>query len=71
MLFSLGWPSARDGVLINILVVVQSKNQCIKMSVQMSNKSKPNNGVNEAVASSESLLPGRCPIGEQDGSGCH
>ena len=43
----------------------------VKMSVKMSNKSKPNNGVNEAVASSESLLPGRCPIGEQDGPGCH
>ena len=41
------------------------------MSVKMSNKSKPNNGVNEAVASSESLLSGRCPIGEQDGPGCH
>ena len=41
------------------------------MSVQMSNKSKPNNGVNEAGALREGLLPGRCPIGEQDGSGCH
>ena len=32
------------------------------MSVKMSNKSKPNNGVNEAGASSECLSPDRCPI---------
>ena len=37
----------------------------------MSNKSKPNNGMNEAGASSEGLSPGRCPIGEQDGPGRH
>ena len=37
----------------------------------MSNKSKRNNGVNEAGASSEGLSPGRCPIGEQDGPGRH
>ena len=37
----------------------------------MSSKSKPNNGVNEAGVSSEGLLPGRCPIGEQDGPGRH
>ena len=37
----------------------------------MSNKSKPNNDVNEARASSEALSLGRCPIGEQDGPGCH
>ena len=41
------------------------------MSVQMSNKSKPNNSMNEARASSESPSPGRCPIGEQDGPGHH
>ena len=37
----------------------------------MSNKSKPNNDMNEAGASSEDLLLGRCPIGEQDGSSRH
>ena len=37
----------------------------------MSNKSKPNNGVNEAGASSEGFSPGRCPIGEQNGPGRH
>ena len=36
------------------------------MSVKMSNKSKPNNGGNEARASSEGLSPGRCLIGEQN-----
>ena len=41
------------------------------MSVKMSNKYKPNNGMNEAGASSEGLLPGRCPIGDQDGPGLH
>ena len=41
------------------------------MSVIMSNKSKPNNNMNEAGASSEGLLPSRCPIGEQDGPGRH
>ena len=41
------------------------------MSVKMSNKSKPNNGVNEARASSEGLSPGRCPIGEKDEPGRH
>ena len=41
------------------------------MSVKMSNISKPNNSVNEAGASSEGLLPGRCPIGEEDGPGHH
>ena len=41
------------------------------MSVKMSNKSKPNNDVNEAGASSEGLSPSRCPIGEKDGLGCH
>ena len=41
------------------------------MSVKMSNKSKPNNGVNEAGASNKGLSPGRCPIGEQEGPGCH
>ena len=35
----------------------------------MSNKSKPNNGINETKASSEDLSPGRCPIGEQGGPG--
>ena len=34
------------------------------MSVKMSNKSKPNKGVNEAGASIEGLFPGRCPTGE-------
>ena len=37
----------------------------------MTNKSKPNNGMNETGASREGLSPGRCPIGEQDGSGHH
>ena len=37
----------------------------------MLNKSKPNNAMNEAGASSEGLSPGRCPIGEQDGPGRH
>ena len=37
------------------------------MSVKMSNKSKSNKGVNVPGASSESLSPGRCPIGEQVG----
>ena len=41
------------------------------MSVKMSNKSKPNKGMNEAEASSEGLLPGKCPIGEQDGPSHH
>ena len=41
------------------------------MSAKMSNKSKPNNGVNQAGASSEGLSPGRCPIVEQDGPGRH
>ena len=41
------------------------------MNGKMLNKSKPSNGVNEAGASSEGLSPGRCPIGEQDGLGCH
>ena len=41
------------------------------MSVKMSNKSNTNNGVNQAGASSEGLFPGRCPIGEQKGPGCH
>ena len=39
------------------------------MNVKMSYKSKPNNGVNEAQASSESVSPNRCPIGKQDGPG--
>ena len=39
------------------------------MSVKMSNKSKPNNSVNEAGVSREGLSPGRSPIGEQDGPG--
>ena len=39
------------------------------MNVEISSKSKSNNGVNEAGASSEGLLPGRCPLGKQDGSG--
>ena len=33
----------------------------------MSNKSKSDKGVNVPGASSESLSPGRCPIGEQVG----
>ena len=37
----------------------------------MSNKSKPNNDVNEGGASSEGLSPSRCPIDEQDGPGHH
>ena len=41
------------------------------MSVKMSNKSRPNNDVNEAGASSGGLSPGRCPIGEQDGPAHH
>ena len=41
------------------------------MSVKISNKSKPNNGVNDAGASGEGLSPGRCPNGEQDGPCCH
>ena len=41
------------------------------MSVKMSNKNKPNSGVNEAGASSERLSPGRSRIGEQDGPGRH
>ena len=41
------------------------------MSVKMSNKSKPNNGVNKARASIEGLSPDRCPVGEQDGFGRH
>ena len=41
------------------------------MSVQLSNKSKPNNGVNESEVSSEGLSPDRCPIGEQAGPGRH
>ena len=41
------------------------------MSLKMSNKSKPNNGVNEAGASSEGVSPNRCPIGEQNGHGRH
>ena len=41
------------------------------ISVKISNKSKPNNNINEAGASSEGVSPGRCPIGEQDGSSCY
>ena len=41
------------------------------MSFKMSNKSKPKNSVEEVGASNEGLWPGRCPIGEQDGPGCH
>ena len=41
------------------------------MSVKMSNKSNPNNSMNEAGASSEGLSSSRCPIGEQDGPGRH
>ena len=41
------------------------------MSFKMSNKSKPNNSVDEAGALSEGLLPDRCPIGEQDWLTCH
>ena len=41
------------------------------MSVKMSSKSKSNNGMNEAGASSECLLPGRCPNRKQDGPSCH
>ena len=36
----------------------------------MSNKSKPNNDVNEIGAPIEGLSPSRCPIGEQDDT-CH
>ena len=32
------------------------------MSVKMSNKSKPNNDMNETGASSEGLPPSKCPI---------
>ena len=39
------------------------------MSARISNKSKHNNRVNEAGASSEGLSPDRCSIGEQDGPG--
>ena len=39
------------------------------MSVKMSNKSKPNNGVNEADASCEGLSPNRCLTGDQNGPG--
>ena len=41
------------------------------MSVKISNKSKLNNSMNEAEASHEGLSPSRCPIGEQNGPGCH
>ena len=41
------------------------------MSVKMSNKSKPNNGVNETGASSEGLSPCRCSIVVEDGPGHH
>ena len=41
------------------------------MSVKMLNRSKSNNSVKEAGDSSEGLLPGRCPITEQDGPGCN
>ena len=37
----------------------------------MSNKSNPNNSMNEAGASNEGLSSSRCPIGAQDGSGHH
>ena len=41
------------------------------MSVKLSDKSKPNNGVNEARASSEGFSPSRCPIGVKDGPSRH
>ena len=41
------------------------------MSFKMLNKSKPNNSVDEAGASSEGLLRDRCPTGEQDWPSCH
>ena len=47
-LFSLGWQSARDGVSLKILLVVQPKKHYPLTSVKMSNQSKLNNGVNEA-----------------------
>ena len=37
----------------------------------MSDKSKPNNNVNEAGAPSEGLSPAKCPVGEQDWPGHH
>ena len=41
------------------------------MRIKMSNKSKPNNGMNEAEASSDGHSPSRCVIGQQDGLGHH
>ena len=41
------------------------------MSAKMSNKNKPNTGMNEAEASSEGPSPDKYPTGEQDGPGCH
>ena len=41
------------------------------MSVNLSNKSKRKNDVNEVGAPSKGLLSGRYPIGEQDGPGRH
>ena len=41
------------------------------MCDKMSNKSKPNNGVNEAGASIVGLSPSRCLIGEQGGPSRH
>ena len=47
-LFSLGWQSARDGVSLKILLIVQPKKHYPLTSVKMSYQSKLNNGVNEA-----------------------
>ena len=41
------------------------------MCAKTSNKSKPNNGMTEAGASSEGLSPGKCPIVGQDGPNHH
>ena len=41
------------------------------MSVKISNKSKPNNSINEAGASSKGLSHDSCLIGGQDGLGHH
>ena len=68
-----GWQSPRDGVSIIILVVVQPKihNSKIQMSVIMSNKNIPNNGMKEAGSWYEDLSPGSLGMQGQVPGGCN
>ena len=60
----------RDGVSINIPVVVAPHHHYPQMSV-MTTIDLPNNAVNETRSQCEGLSPGRCPMEEQRGPGRH